>query len=76
MMRATSRSAWPAKTDARNFVCFRGAIDPVSRRRCTPVNPRAANLVLGRDTVRLHPGIPGPQHAFAQIQRIRRTAWT
>jgi hypothetical protein len=25
MMRATSRSAWPAKTDARNFVCFRGA---------------------------------------------------
>jgi hypothetical protein len=34
-MRAVSRASWPAKTRERNFVCFCGAIDPVSRRRCT-----------------------------------------
>ncbi len=33
-MRARSRSSLPAKTRDRNFVGFRGAIDPVSRRRC------------------------------------------
>jgi hypothetical protein len=33
VMRAASRCSWPAKTRVRNFVCFRGAKDPVSRRR-------------------------------------------
>jgi hypothetical protein len=35
VMSAANRSSWPAKTRERNFVCFRGAIEPASRRRCT-----------------------------------------
>ena len=34
-MTATNRSSWPASARDRDFVCCRGAIDPVSRRRCT-----------------------------------------
>jgi hypothetical protein len=30
---AASRASCPANTRDRNFVCFRGTIDPVSRRR-------------------------------------------
>jgi hypothetical protein len=30
---AASRASCPAKTRDRNFVCFRGTIDPLSRRR-------------------------------------------
>src|SRR5262245_12971291 len=32
--KAWSRTSWPAKSRARNFVCFRGASDFVSRSRC------------------------------------------
>jgi hypothetical protein len=33
LINAASVFSCPAKTRDRNFVCFRGAIDPVSRRR-------------------------------------------
>jgi hypothetical protein len=38
---ACSRSSWPSKTRRRNFVCVRGAIEPVSRRRCLRASTHA-----------------------------------
>ena len=38
---AFSRSAWPSNTRRRNVVCLRGAIEPVSRRRCLSASTHA-----------------------------------
>jgi len=69
VIKLTSRtSSSPVKARPRNFVCFRGAIDPVSRRRCN-TRYTQARLTSNRAATAAA-GIP---LSLARTTRVRRS---